>query len=297
MVFFFSLAVHDDDFFIYYFSFMLLILSPVRDLRRKHALNSVLSKIFLANSTIFSFVSLILLDFSIINSIGYLTISLVSTSVFTLLYAWVERPSNKTDAAPTRSKRISRFVCTLFAVAGIVFLAFSLSLTSHVEAKLGVVNHSEALFHRSFYLNESIPDSTVSANLTTRDTLSVTVMVAHIVGFPREYSSIDLTISQNSSAGAAPVIVYKLDNITSAMPDPVLFWSVPQNGTYNISFHHNYNGTAAVGEGVVKHWSASEPVPTTIYMPSLGSFSSPVLAFSSILLFISIAIPIHRRFQ
>jgi hypothetical protein len=296
--FLFSLAVHNNDFYIYYFLMWLPLFFSTTDLWRRHGLNSMFSKIFLSSSWVFSIASLILLSFSILNSIGYLAISLVSTSVFTFLYAWVERPSNKTDAAPTRSKSISKFVCTLFAVAGIVFLVFSLSLTSHVEAKLGVVNHSEALFRRGvFYLNESLPDSTVSANLTTRDTLSVIVMVGRIVGFPREYSSIDLTISQNSSAGATPVIVYKLDNITSAMPDPVLYWSVPQNGTYDITFHHNYNGTAAVEESVVKRWSASELVPTTIYTPLLGSFWDPVLAFSSILLFISIAIPIHRRFQ
>jgi hypothetical protein len=296
--FLFSLAVHDDDFYIYYFLILLPLLFSTTDLGRRHGLNSVFSKIFLASSWVFSIASLILLSFSILNSIGYLAISLVSTSVFTLLYAWVERPSNKTDAAPMRSKSISKFVCTLFAVAGIVFLVFSLSLTSHVEVKLGVVNHSEALFHRGvFYLNESIPDSTVTANLTTRDTLTVTIIVAHIIGYPRQYSSIDFSISQKSSVDAAPLVVYEMDNITSAWLDPFLSWSVPKDGTYDISFHHNYNGTAAVEEIVVKRWSASELVPTTIYLPLLGSFWGTVLAFSSILLFISVAISIHRRFQ
>jgi len=176
-------------------------------------------------------------------------------------------------------------------------LVSSLSLTSHVEAKLDVVNHREAVLSRSFYLNQSIPDSTASVNLTTRDTLQVTIMVAQIVGFPRENSIIDFSISQKPSVEAKPAIVYEKDNITSAFPDPILSWSVPQNGTYDITFHYNYNGTAAIEEGVVKQWSANELVPTTKYTPSIGQYTNLTLVISSIFLFIAIAIPIYRRFQ
>lgn len=292
-VFVYSYYFREFSFFPFEALFVLFfIFLAVRDMRRKHAIDNIFSKIFLLGALTIIFLTGILVNFYIINVIGYSLISVVAILVFTLLYGWVDRTAGTTNDSDTKIKRKPKVIRTVLVFVGIVFLIFALSLSSHVEPRLGSVNNHENIINRDFRLTQPIENITTSANLTTRDRLSIIIIVAHIVGLPSENSTADFTINYQSLPTSKPVSVFSKSNFSSLVPpmDVAMNYPVPQNGTYHFNVHYNYGGESMCEVSMAKYWSTNELLPTTIYVPLLGDYAYATLATSSILLLAGVAI-------
>jgi hypothetical protein len=262
-------------------------------LRRKQGLNDWYSGILFVNALAIIGFTGVLFWFTIINFTGYAIISIVILSVFSLPYALVEK-LKKTDSLPQGGRNKHKIISTIFVLAGIILLVFSLALASHVEQRLGAVEHNENFLRQTFYLTQQIPDTTLSANLTTQDGLAFGIFPASVVPHSSNYSSIDFSISYQPAFGEPLVKVYERNNISSHTADGSGGWSVTQNGTYILNLHYNYNGTTHVNENIGRYWSTTEPVPTTLYTPLLATYMVPTLIIASALLIGSIAIPIQQ---
>ena len=142
-------------------------------MRKKNALKSIFSKIFFASAFILIILAGIFFGFHIITSTGFVAISLITVPTFTLLYAWVENFPKQTTSHSYQAKNKQKIISTIFVLAGIILLVFSLAFTSHIEQKLGPVSHHETILSQDFNLTQQIPDTTLSVNLTTQDSLAL----------------------------------------------------------------------------------------------------------------------------
>ena len=277
--------------------FPLLFIYPL--MRKKNALKSIFSKIFFASAFILIVLIGIFFGFHIITSTGFVAISLITIPTFTLLYAWVENFPKQTASHSYQAKNTKKIISTILVLAGIILLVFSLAFTSHIEQKLGTVRHNEALLGQSFRLTQPIANSTVSANLTTQDRLSVTIFLAQIIGLPHENSTVDFTINYQTTPNATPVNVFSKTNFTSLVPpmDMSLSWPVPQNGTYHFNIQYHFEGEVMAEVSISRYWSTNELVPTTIYTPLLSDYWVPSFIAASALLIVSVAIPIQVFFK
>ena len=268
-------------------------------MKKKNVLKNVFSKIFFASVLILIVLSGVFFGFRIITSTGFLVVSLVAVPMFTFLYAWVEKIFRQTYSHTHQVRNKHKIVSTFLVLAGIIFLVLSLSLSPHVEPRLTSVTHHEALLSQFFRLTHPIANSSSSANLTTQDRLSMIILVAQIVGLPRENSTADFTINYQATPDATPVNVFSKTNFTSLVPpmDVSLSWAVPQNGTYHFDVQYHFGGEAMTQVSIVRYWSANELVPTTIYMPLLADYMAPALIISSALLIVSVAIPIYQLYK
>lgn len=272
-----------------FYSFFFIF--PVISFKKKELLKNVFSKIFFTSALILIVSTGIFFSFHIITSIGFIIISLIAVPTFTFLYSWVEKSSKQTGSNLHKAKNRYKIISTIFVLAGIVFLVFSLAFTSHIEQKLGTASHHEFILSQDFNLIQPIPDTTLSVNLTTQDRLAYGIYPA---SYPHQkgYSSIDFSISYRPVLGDPLVKVYERSNISSRTSDGSGGWSVTQNGTYILNLHYNYNETIHVNENIGKYWSTIEPVPTTVYTPLLADYMAPILIISLALLIVSVSIPI-----
>ncbi|HEX7482980.1 MAG TPA: DUF4064 domain-containing protein, partial [Candidatus Bathyarchaeia archaeon] len=281
-----------DSMELLWFFYPLLFIYPL--MRKKDALKSIFSKIFFASAFILIVLTGIFFGFHILTSTGFVSISLVTIPIFTLLYAWVENFPKQTLSHSYQAKNTNKIISTIFVLAGIILLVFSLAFTSHIEQKLGPVRHNEIILRQDFNLTQQIPDTTLSVNLTTQDRLAFGIFPAdYFSPHSRGYSSVDFSISYQSALGEPFAKVYEYDNISSNNRDPIGSWSVTQNGTYILNLHYNYNETIHVNENIGRYWSTIEPVPTTVYTPLLADYVAPTLIISLALLTVSVAIPIQ----
>jgi hypothetical protein len=286
-----------DSFGLFYVFYPLIFLFPaISFMKKKNALKSVFSKIFFSSALILIVLSGVFFGFHIITSTGFLVVSLVTVPTFTLLYAWVEKFSKQTESHSYQTKNKHKIVGTIFVLAGIILLVFSLAFASHVEQRLGEVRHHENILSQDFNLTYQIPDTTISANLTTQDSLAYGIYPA---SYPHQkgYSSIDFTISYQPALEEPIVKVYERNNISSRASDGSGGWSVTLNGTYILNFHYNYNETIHVNENIGRQWSTTELLPTTVYTPLFANYMAPTLIIASALLIGGIAIPIRNVLQ
>ena len=232
---FLNSSLFRDNSFLFFgiFITLFLIFQMKMDIRRKHSLDDIFS-IILVGSSVILIVSLdILLGLDIINSVGYLAVSIVAISAFTLLYAWVGRALRKENVVSNQRK--PKIISTLFVIIAIITLIFSFTLTSHLEGRLTRVNHQEGIIGTDFRIKQPFPDTEVSANLTSQDTLYLGILVARIVGLPAGNTSIDFQISDPpSQSSVLPNVYFYKNNITNHLDTN---WNVPQNGTYYFKFH------------------------------------------------------------
>jgi hypothetical protein len=272
-----------------------LIYPVIIFIRKNGALKSVFSKILFLSALILIVLSGIFFSFHIITSIGFLAISLVTVPALTLLYAWVGKFSKQADSHSYQATNKHKIISVIFVLAGIILLVFSFALVSHMEQRLGEVSHYQKLLSQDFNLTQQIPDTTLSANLTTQDRLAFGIFPADYFNpHSKGYSSVDFSVSYQPALGEPLVVVYEYDNISGYNRDPIGGWSVTQNGTYILNLHYNYNATAHVNENIGRYWSTTELVPTTVYTPLLATYMTTVLIAASALLIVSVAIPIQQ---
>lgn len=255
--------------------------------RRRRALNDWYSILLFASALAMVGWAGYLLWFQIIDFIGYLVLSIVDISIFSLLYAWAQRTAQQ--------KRICwrKILGMLLTIMGIMILSSSLAFTTNVEYKHANEDFSEVIFSNSFKLIEPVPDIEVAANLTTQDQVTFGVVVSAKGDVDRP--NIDLTISdQPEVSNQTAKVFFQEFNINNNF---FKRWDVPQNGTYYFKLHYNFIAEGYASTSITKHWSANELVPTQVNTPILAEYASPTLILGMTFLVGASSIPVSRKFR
>jgi hypothetical protein len=221
--------------------------------------------------------------------IGYVILSVVGISIFTLLYAWAQRTTHQ------KSIDLHKSLSLLLAVTGIIILSSSLAVTSHIEYKM-VTNAdlSEVIIGNNLKLTEPVPDIETPANLTTLDQVTISVVVSQKQGVVGR-SNVDLTISdQPAVTNQTATIFFQESNVTN---DFFRRWDVPQNGTYYFLLRYNFVAEGYASTAITKHWSANTLVPTQVNTPLLAESMPPILILGMTFLLGTSLIPILRKFR
>jgi hypothetical protein len=231
----------------------------------------------------------VLFWFRTIDTTGFWALTGISASIFTILYVWAQRTPQQQNV--TMLKAFSLII----AILGVIALSSALAITPHVEAQLTPVTHGESILNNNFSSDQPIPDTEVSANLTTQDNLYISIIVGTVYGSQRGASSVNFSISDQPSTSTSPADVYlNKDNITNYFDKN---WQVPQNGTYYLKISYNVSGANYFSQNIVKHWSVNELKSTEVFTPVLAENTLTTLILAAALMATSMAFPIKRRLK
>ncbi|MCW4023852.1 MAG: hypothetical protein NWF01_02315 [Candidatus Bathyarchaeota archaeon] len=291
-VYLYSIVLSKGDVFLFFdFDIRLLFIPVLMSwvifwLRRQRGLHDWYSGLLLTSAIGMVMGAGLLFWFAILDFIGYWVISIVNVSIFGLLYAWAQ------ETPQQKSLNMKKTLCILLAIAGIIILSTSLTVTGHIEDKLTTLDQYERIFGNSIKLTEGLPDVAASANLTNQDQVIISIIVAS-KNSAAGRSNLDLTIS-NQPVGSNQTATVFFHEI-SINNDFYRRWTAPENGTYYFLLHYNFVAEGFATTYIAKHWVSSELVPTQVYAPLLAQYMLPTLISGIALIVAASLIPILRK--